>query len=160
VGDDAMTYENVTIAGQLVRYLRRGVKRELAASLVALAIEVERNVDPKSYYDALRRFEAANSLLDAIGLSDEPHPPSVELDLGRWPRLILKALEHAHDSEMVRIHDAQAAGINVPAPDTAALSELIAEIRSKVGLATRRKKRWRIWRAREQGVQGGWSGRR
>jgi hypothetical protein len=138
-----MTYGNVTVAGQLARYLRKGVKRELAASLVALAIEVETNVDPNTYYDALRRFEAANTLLDAIGLRDEPHPPNVELDLGQWPRLILKALEHSYDSELVRIHDAQAAGNSVPTPDAAALGELIAEIRSKLGVTTRPKKRWR-----------------
>ena len=79
----------ITIAGKLVRFLRSGVKREFAASLEVLAFEVDKNIDRETYYGALARFDAARTLLDAIGVSDEPEQPDVELDLGRWPRLVL-----------------------------------------------------------------------
>jgi hypothetical protein len=140
----------VTIPGQLVRYLRRGVKRELLASLVSLAVEVETNVDPKTYTDALTRFEAAQALLQAVGLTDEPHPCSVQLDLARWPRLILTALEHSYNSELSRVHGAEAAGTKMPRSDLTPLSELIAEIRIHRGIAPRAARRWRISRPRRR----------
>lgn len=123
---------NVTIAGKLVRFLRSGVKRELGASVAILQIEVDTNIDPKTYYDALARFDAARTLLDAIGVSDEPEPQDVELDLGRWPRLVLKALESQHDAELIRLEDAHAGGFDLPTREVPALGCLVADIRKKV----------------------------
>lgn len=129
---------DVTIAGKLVRFLRSGVKRELAASVAILAIEVDTNIDPETYYGALARFDAARTLLDAIGVSDESEPEDVELNLGRWPRLVLKALESEHDAELIRLGDADARGYDLPTRDVPALGCLVASIRKKIGAPPRR----------------------
>jgi hypothetical protein len=122
----------VTITGKLVRFLRSGVKRELGASVAILAIEVDTNLDPETYYSALARFDAARTLLDAIGLSDDAEPKDVEVDLSRWPRLVLKALESEHDAELIRLESAQASGFDLPTRDVPALGCLVADIRKKV----------------------------
>jgi len=130
----------VTITGKLVRFLRSGVKRELGASVAVLQIELDTNIDRETYYGALARFDAARTLLDAIGVSDKPEPQDVELDLGRWPRLVLKALESQYDAELVRLEDAHAGGFDLPTRDVPALGCLVADIREKVGAPPRRER--------------------
>jgi hypothetical protein len=100
---------DTTIAGKLVRFLRSGVKRELAASLDVLAFEVDKNIDPETYYGAL----------------------------ARWPRLVLKALESQHDAELIRLEDAHAGGLDLPARDIQALGYLVASISEQVGTPPR-----------------------
>jgi hypothetical protein len=131
----------VTVPGDLVRYLRKGVKREFGASLVILGIEVETTVDPTTYHDALARFDAARTLLETIGLADDPRQPALELDLGHWGRLILKSLESVHAAELVRLQDAAADGFEVPLRDVPALGSLVADIRSKTGIPSRGRRR-------------------
>jgi hypothetical protein len=128
---------DITIAGKLVRFLRSGVKRELAASLEMLAFEVDKNVDPETYYGALARFDAARTLLDAIGVSDEPGQQDVELDLGRWPRLVLKALESQHDAELIRLEEVPAGELDLSTRDIPALGCLVESVRKKVGTPPR-----------------------
>jgi hypothetical protein len=122
---------NLTIAGKLVRFLRRGIKQELSASVAVLQIELD--TDPETYYAALARFDAARTLLDAIGVSDEPDPQDVELEFGRWPRLVLKALESQHEAELIRLEDAYTSGFDFPTRDVPALGCLVADIRGKFG---------------------------
>ncbi len=78
---------NVTIAASLVRYLRKGVERELGEALESLAIQLDTHLhtelDPDRYYNALARFRAAQELLDAVGVTAEPHPTDLVLDLAR-----------------------------------------------------------------------------
>jgi hypothetical protein len=147
------------IPGHLVRYLHKGVKREFGASLVILGIEVETIVDPKTYHDALARFDAARTLLETIGLADDPQQPAVELDLGRWGSLILKSLESVHAAELVRLQDAAAAdGFDMPPRDIPALGSLVADIRNKTGTPQRvsRRRLLPLWarRAREANRRG------
>lgn len=129
---------NVTIAGKLVRFLRSGVKREFSASVAILQIQLDTNIDPETYCDALALFDAARTLLDAIGVSDEPEPQDVELDLGRWPQLVLKALESQHEAELTRLEDARASGVDLPTRDVPALGCLVADVRKRVGAPPRR----------------------
>jgi hypothetical protein len=147
-----------TIPGNLVRYLRKGVKREFGASLVILGIEVETTVDPKTYRDALACFDAARALLETIGLADDPRQPALQLDLGRWGRLILKSLESVHAAELMRLQDAAADGFDVPPRDIPALGSLVADIRNKVGTPQRGSHRrlLPLWarRAREANRRG------
>lgn len=128
----------MTIAGKLVRFLRSGVQRELGASIAILQIELDTTIDPETYYGALARFDAARTLLDAIGVSDEPEPQDVELDLGHWPQLVLKALESQLDAELVRLEDARAGGYDLPTRDVPALECLVADVRKKVDAPPRR----------------------
>ncbi|MGO9322740.1 MAG: hypothetical protein ACLQBY_18315 [Solirubrobacteraceae bacterium] len=131
---------SVTIPGRLVRFLRSGVKQELGASLEILAIEVGKDIDPETYYGALARFDAARTLLDAIGVADEPEQLDVELDLARWPRLVLKALESQHDAELIRLEQGHAGEFDLPTRDIPALGCLVADIRKQVApLRTRTK---------------------
>jgi len=126
-----------SIAGKFVRFLRSGVKEELAASLEMLAFEVDKNIDPETYYGALARFDHARTLLDAIGVADEPAQPDVELDLARWPRLVLKALESQHDAELIRLEQAHAGGLDPSMSDIQALGYLVASIQEQVGTPPR-----------------------
>jgi hypothetical protein len=123
----------ITIAGKLVRFLRSGVKEELAASLEMLAFEVDKNIDPETYYGALARFDHARTLLDAIGVADEPGQQDVEVDLGRWPRLVLKALESQHDAQLIRLEDIHARELDPSTRHIPALGCLVASVRKKVG---------------------------
>jgi hypothetical protein len=126
---------SVTIAGRLVRFLRSGVKRELGASaaIIAALIEGDANLKPKTYRGALARFDAARTLLDAIGVSDEREPRDVELDVARCSRLLLKVLESQLDLELVRLEGAHADGIDLPPCELRALGCLVDDIRRRVG---------------------------
>ena len=123
---------NVTIPGKLVPFLRAGVKRELAANLELLAIHLDTTIDPAPYYAVLARFDAARTLLDAISVSDDPKQPDVELDLGRWPQLVLTALESQHRDELIRLEQAAADEFDLPMRDVSALGRLVGEIRTQV----------------------------
>jgi len=128
---------NVTIAGKLVRFLRNGVKQELSASVAILQVELDTDIDPEIYCDALARFDAARTLLDVIGVSDEPEPQDVELDLGRWPQLVLEALRSQLEAELTRLEDARASGVDLPTRDVPALGCLVADLRKRVGAPPR-----------------------
>jgi hypothetical protein len=139
------------VPGEMVRYVRKGVKREFGASLVVLGIEVETTVDLETCEAALDRFEAVRTLLWEIGLADDPQQPDFEFDLlGRWGMLVLKSLESVHAAELMRLQDAATDGIDLPQRDIEALGSLIADLRSKIDPASR-STRWSrfAWRTRE-----------
>jgi hypothetical protein len=141
---------SVTVSGPLLRYLRRGVKQELAAIVTVLQIELDSVLDPETYCSALARFEEGSSLFDAIGLTDEAEPKDLELDLARWPRLVLKTLESEYDAELMRLQDSAAEGRDLPLRDVPALGSLLAEVREKCGLPPRpRRKQTRLGEATE-----------
>jgi hypothetical protein len=130
---------NVTITANLVPYLRRGVKRELSATLAILATQVDIALDRTTYYNALARFDDARALFDAVGVTDEPEQVDLELDLSRWPRLLLRALESEYDLEVMRLQDRAAEGFDLSLRELPALGNLVADIRKKVGAAPRRR---------------------
>jgi hypothetical protein len=124
----------VTIAANLVRYQRKGVKRELAAVVEILGVQYGTNLDLNSYYRALSRFDIARDLLDAVGVLDEAATQGdITLDLGRWSRLILKTLESEYIAELTRLQDAEAEGFELPLRDLPDLGDLVAGVRRKVG---------------------------
>jgi hypothetical protein len=123
---------NVTITANLVPYLRKGVKRELSATLAILAFQVDTALDPASYYNALARFDDARALFDAVGVTDQPHQRDLELDLDSWPRLLLKALESEYDIEVMQLQDRSAEGFELSLREVPALGSLVADIRKKV----------------------------
>lgn len=128
---------NVMIAASLVRYLRKGVKRELIEASESLAIQyathLHTDLDSGRYYETLSRFQAAQELLDAVGVAADPHPTDLVLDLSRWPRLVLKALKLEYDANIVGLESAAADGVELPTRDLLVLEDLLAEIRKKVG---------------------------
>jgi hypothetical protein len=129
--------EDATIAGELVRFLRSGVKEELGANAEIIVAQVTPDTNLRTYYRALDRFDAARALLEEIGVVAQLKPQDVELDLARWPRLLLKALESQLDQELIRLETAHADGIDMPPRDLAALECLVADIRRKVGAPAR-----------------------
>jgi hypothetical protein len=131
---------DVTVDGKLQRFLRRGVRRELGAILDILELQVDVGLDPETWPDALARFDDARALLDLIGIVDEPDQPDLVIDLGRWPRLVLRALETEHDAEVRRLQDAAADGYSLPSRDIPALGILVEDIRQKVGARPRRRR--------------------
>jgi hypothetical protein len=128
-------HTSVRIEGKLVRFLRSGVKLELgtSAAIIEAQTAAEAHLKPDTYHRALARFDAARTLLDEIGVSDEREPQDIELDLERWPQLLLKALESQLDQELIRLEDAHADGIDLPPRDLQALGCLVDDIRSKAG---------------------------
>jgi hypothetical protein len=128
-----VTAARVTIGASLVPYLRRGVKRELSATLVLLAFQVDTTLEPTTYYNALARFDDARALFDAVGVSDDREQRDLELDLCRWPRLVLRVLESEHDVEMMRLQDRAAEGFELSIGELPALGSLVSDIRRKVG---------------------------
>jgi hypothetical protein len=131
----------VIVAGHLVRYLRREVKQEQAAVVTILQVEFDTVLDSETYRSALDRFDEGRSLFDAIGLTDEDEPADLELDLARWPRLVLKTVESAYYAEVRRLQDASAEDRDLPMGDVPALGNLLAEVREKSGLRVRRTRK-------------------
>lgn len=127
-----MSPGSVTITASLVPYLRNGVKREFSATLASLAFQVDTALDPVTYYTALARFDDVRALFDAVGVTDEPRQHDLELDLGRWPLLLLRALESEYDVEVMRLQDHSAEGLDLALREVPALGSLVADIRKKV----------------------------
>ncbi len=123
------------IAGKLVRFLRSGVMLELggSAAIIVEQAAADAHLRPKTFYRAFARLDAARALLEEIGVSDQLEPQDVELDLARWPGLLLKALESQLDQELIRLEGAHADGIDLPPRDLRALGCLVDDIRRKVG---------------------------
>lgn len=147
---------SVIVAGPLVHYLRRAVKQELAAVVTVLQVELDTVLDPETYRGALDRFDEARSLLDMTGLTDEDEQADLELDLARWPRLVLKTVESVYDAEIRRLQDSAAEDRDLPMGDVPALGNLLAEAREKSGLRARRgRKQTRSAEATEPHGRGG-----
>jgi hypothetical protein len=132
-------HASVRIEGKLVRFLRSAVKQELGASAAIIEAQTaaDTHLKPKTYSGALARFDAARTLLEEIGVCDQLDPQDVELDLARWPRLLLKALESQLAQELIRLEDAHTDGIDLPPRDLKALECLVDDIRTKAGAPAR-----------------------
>jgi hypothetical protein len=135
-----MRGDNQTIPGDLVRYLRRGVKEQQIATLEILKIQHENTLDRETYGKALARFDEGRRLLDTIGLADESQPQGIQLDLPRYPRVTLRALQEEHRLELLRLETAYREGFAPPTNNVLVLSALLEEIRAKVGTAPRRSR--------------------
>jgi hypothetical protein len=134
----AVTQGHVTVAANLVPYLRRGIKRELSATLVLLAFQIDATLDRPTYHNALARFDEARALFDVVGVSDDPQQRDLELDLCRWPRLVLRVLESEYDVEVMRLQDRAAEGFELSVRELPALGSLVSDVRKKVGAPPRR----------------------
>lgn len=138
-----MTPSRVRIAGSLVPYLRKGVKEELSATLVILTIQLDTTLEPATYSNTLARFYDAQALCEVVGLTEEPDPADLVLDLGRWGRLVLKLLELEYDAELKRLQNATADGVQLPLRDVPALRRLVADLRDTLGAPSRGDQPWR-----------------
>jgi hypothetical protein len=122
--------------------VRRGTQDELSHSLAIYEIVIHsRSVDPKMYEAAAARLDDAKSLFEAIGVSTDPKHGAVALNLDRWPRLLLRVVEEQHDAEIRRLQDAAADGIDLPLRDVPVLLVISADIRKKLGLPPRRRRK-------------------
>jgi hypothetical protein len=131
---------NITIAGSLVRYLRAGVKRQLSAASEILQVELEETApDPSTYRAALARFDEARTLLDTIGFTGQDAPVDIEVDLSRWPRILLRSLETEYAREATRLQDAAAHEVELSVREIPALESLVTEIRKKTGGSAKRQ---------------------
>lgn len=127
-----MTSPGFTIPGPLVPYLRAGVKHEIGSRLANLQGELDADFDPETYSAALVRLHAATALFDHIGLENRSDQPDVEVDLGCWARLVLKALEAQYRIAVLReLQDAPAEEIHLPLRCTAELGALVSLARQK-----------------------------
>jgi hypothetical protein len=127
-----MSAETVTVAGNLLHYLRSGLKREIGAVLTNLQVEVEHTLEPQNWKRGVAQLTDACALFEFIGLTDDSEQADLALDLGRWPLLVLRSFECEHDREVGRLQDAAYEGFELPLRDVPALGTLVAEIRKKV----------------------------
>jgi hypothetical protein len=133
----------VMIDGTLVRYLREGVKREFDANIWDLQAQLETTIDPSTFRSALACFDESRSLFEFVGFVEEPDQASLTIDLSRWPRLVLRALESQHDAEVRRLQDAADANFMLAPRDVPALGALVTGIREKTGVPQRLRREQR-----------------
>jgi hypothetical protein len=140
----------VRITPELVPYLRRGVMREMSATLAILTFQIDIKLDPSTYQDALARLDDARCLFDVVGVDDESTDAPLELDLDRYgSRLVLRALESEYDLEVMHLQDRAHEGFDLPLRQLPALGQLVTEIRERVGAppkAKRRRLASQLWR--------------
>lgn len=148
----------VKIAAELVPYLRRGVRRELGETLATLAFQIDTVLDRATYYEALSQLDDARALFDAVGVLDEPEQADLELELCRWPRLLVRVLESQYEIETMRLQDRAAEGVALPAREIPALGELVSDVRKKAqapargsGKRSGRQRARRVRRSRGDG---------
>lgn len=124
----------IAIPANVVKYVRRGARDEVGHNLSVLEIVIHADtIDPKTYGAVAARLDAARSLFEEVGISDDPKQADIELDLRRWPRLLLRVLEDQHDAEVHRLQDAAAEGFKLPLRDVPALRALADEVRKRTG---------------------------
>jgi hypothetical protein len=128
-----MSADPITIPAELVPHLRRGVQSQLSVHVDVLGVALEGRIDERKYREALRAFDAARALLDAIGVRDDDAQGDVELDLGASGELTLRALEAQHRREVARLEDADAHGMPIPPREVPELGRLVTEVRRRVG---------------------------
>jgi hypothetical protein len=138
-----MTPSRARIAGSLVPYLRNGLKRELSTTLEILTIELDTTLDPDTYNNALARFYDAQTLFEAVGMTEEPEPADLVLDIGRWGRLALRLLALEYDAELQRLQNATADRVELPLRDVPALRRLVADMRETLGAPPKPDQAWR-----------------
>ena len=132
----------IVIAGLLVRYLRAQVKNELSNTLEILLSQIDNGLTPQRWHNALKRFNEGYTLLEELGLTDDPIQDDIELNLQRSPRAILRSLETQYEDDLQRMRDAKADGFD-PADigkDVPALAKLVREVQKQTGLNPRRKR--------------------
>ena len=96
----------------------------------SVALRAEQSVHRWS--SSPRRLEPHHLQGQAV-LGDKPQPVDVQLDLSRWPQLVLKALGSEYDKEAQRVQDASAAEIKIPARDILGRERLSPEGRAALG---------------------------
>jgi hypothetical protein len=129
-----VTRGKVTVAGNLVPYLRGGVRRELSETLATLAFQVDEVLDPSTYYNTLARFDDARALFDLVGVTDEPDQGDLELDLAPWPQLVLRALEW----ELMGLRNRAEEGFESFLRDIPALGGLLSDVRRDIAIRSKR----------------------
>jgi hypothetical protein len=90
-----------------VAYLRNGLIGEwgfAAEELSTLALGFGSSA-PHGYGEPLETFDAARTLLNAIGWTDNPSQNDVEIDLGSYPLLVLKALKHEYSALLAQFQE-------------------------------------------------------
>jgi hypothetical protein len=125
---------SVTIPGHLVPYLRVAIKREISFHLAILQAEIDTELDPETYTEALGRLQSATALFDLIGLETRSDQTDVDLDLTSSARLLLKVLDTQHRIEVQRLEDAAAGDIHphLPRRGVAELGVLVSLVRQYV----------------------------
>lgn len=105
----------------------------MASTLARLSIETAVAEPDLLLLDRdLVRFDEARALAEEIGWSDVPEQPDLDLDLARWPNLILSALDVQLKKETARLIDALTAGFKLTWRDATTLSVLVAQVRNAI----------------------------
>jgi hypothetical protein len=130
----------LAVKAELIRHLRRGLRREFAEALGVLQAEIEvvrEPIDTAIYRQTLARIDGARALLDSIGLSDAADARDVEIDIERWRAVVLKVLGEEYEYEVSRLEDAARDGFpNLARHDVYGLAELLAQLRETSALAS------------------------
>jgi hypothetical protein len=142
----------LAIKGNLVRYLRKGVLREMAEALQILQVAVaQASIDVSVYGNALVSFEQTRTLLEAIGLSDTADERELRIDDERLRGLIVTALKMQYELERSRLEDAAADGVQLDPRDVPTLGHLVAQLRNERARSSPPCRRFLQWPRRHRG---------
>lgn len=133
-----------------MRYLRKGARREMAAALEVIQVELTQDViDPSIYARALARYDETRALLDIIGLNSTGRDGDSELE-ARWRSLIVKLLKTQHSVEVSRLDDAAAQGLQLAPGDIPVLGELLSELSDQLKSPSRHHRGGLLRRCKRQ----------
>jgi hypothetical protein len=131
-----------TIDAKLVRYLRKGVQREVQANnwdigdQLETAVDPDTTIDPPALLSAFASFDESRSLFEFVGFIDEPDQANLLVDLSRWP-ILLRVLESQRNWEVRRRQDVAVKNLMAPLEDLPALTALISAVQEKTGTPPR-----------------------
>jgi len=127
----SLPVSSLRVKADLVRYLRAGVRREMAEAAGVLQVELEGAGDQSVYESALARFDLTRDLLDLIGSLDRPLERDLTVDLTRYRGLLVEVLRAQYVLERMRLQDAAASGLPILSQDLLALKELLGELQAQ-----------------------------
>lgn len=140
----------VTVEKGLVRYLRAGVKHEMGANVLDLQVQLDKKeIEPPIFEAILACFDDSRALFETVGFTEDPSAADLEIDITRWPRLVLRVLETQYAAERMRLDDALADRYPIPERDVPALGELVAEIRRVTGAPRKTRPRYTTFLERQ-----------
>jgi hypothetical protein len=87
------------VPSEIVPYLRRGLFGEwgfAAEDISSRALQFGSGARSNFYREPLKVFDAARALIDEIGWRDKRSQTDVEINLGLYPQLVLRALKKEH----------------------------------------------------------------
>lgn len=135
--------DTVTVPGNLVRYVRRGLHAEFSAAAERTSLIELQDLTEEQFDAALETLDAVRTLLKNVGFADESSGHDVELDISPNPVVVHRGLECQYHAQVDRVEEsAHATGANPgPSDEIWALGELLATLKARADSAREERRR-------------------